>query len=75
MVSGKREVEYANLVEYCKARRKGFEGLLDYTQPLMEVSQAAVAGNHLNPSFRPFTEPAKAAVKCMRDSTLTASGC
>ncbi|KIJ20171.1 hypothetical protein PAXINDRAFT_126718 [Paxillus involutus ATCC 200175] len=58
-----REVEYANLVEYCKARRKGFEGLLDYTQPLMEVSQAAVAGNHLNPSFRPFTEPAKAAVK------------
>ncbi|KIK99243.1 hypothetical protein PAXRUDRAFT_30619 [Paxillus rubicundulus Ve08.2h10] len=58
-----REVEYANLVEYCKAWRKGFEGLVDYTQPLVEVSQAAVAGNHLNPSFRPFTEPAKAAVK------------
>ncbi|KAF9226467.1 hypothetical protein BS17DRAFT_775670 [Gyrodon lividus] len=58
-----RETEYANLVEYCKARRKGFEGLLDYTQPLIEVSKAAAAGNHLNPSFGPFTEPVKAAVK------------
>ncbi|KAF9247216.1 hypothetical protein BU15DRAFT_39362 [Melanogaster broomeanus] len=58
-----REAEYANLVEYCKARRKGFEGLLDYTQPLIEVSKAAIVGNHLNPSLGPVTEPVKVAVK------------
>ncbi|KIJ70179.1 hypothetical protein HYDPIDRAFT_78543 [Hydnomerulius pinastri MD-312] len=58
-----REAEYANLVEYCKARRKGFDGLQDYTQPLIEVSKVAGVTNHLNPIFRPLTGPAKAAVK------------
>ncbi|KAF8558886.1 ribonuclease III [Imleria badia] len=59
-----REAGYANLVEYCKARRKGFEGLSDYSQPLIEVSGVIVAGNHLNPTTRvAATEPVKAAVK------------
>ncbi|KAF8138575.1 hypothetical protein EV363DRAFT_1394017 [Boletus edulis] len=58
-----REAGYANLVEYCKARRKCFEGLSDYSQPLIEVSGVTVSGNHLNPTTRVATEPVKAAVK------------
>lgn len=57
------------MIEYCKARRKCFEGLSDYSQPLVEVSGVAVAGNHLNPTTRAAaTEPVKAAVKCTRVS-------
>lgn len=60
-----------NLIEYCKARRKCFEGLSDYSQPLVEVSGVAMTGNHLNPTTRAAaTEPVKAAVKCTRDSAL-----
>ena len=71
-----REAGYANLLEYCKAKRKTFEGLSDYSQPLLEVSGVAMIGNHLNPTTRAATaEPVKAAVKCARDHALTTSGC
>ncbi|KIJ56735.1 hypothetical protein M422DRAFT_57385 [Sphaerobolus stellatus SS14] len=54
-----REASYDNLVEYCKARRKGFEGLEDYSQPLVEVSRVPAVTNLLNPSSRPFTSSKK----------------
>ncbi|KAG8218739.1 hypothetical protein J3R82DRAFT_4409 [Butyriboletus roseoflavus] len=60
-----REAGYVNLIEYCKARRKCFEGLSDYSQPLIEVFGVAMTGNHLNPTTRAAaTESVKAAVKC-----------
>ncbi|KAG9317557.1 hypothetical protein JVU11DRAFT_1764 [Chiua virens] len=59
-----REAEYANLVEYCKARRKCFEGLSDYSQPLIEVSGIAMTGNHINPTAKAAaTESSKGTVK------------
>lgn len=59
-----REASYENLVEYCRARRKGFEGLEDYTQPLIEVSYVPVVANHLNPTSRPVAESKKNPAKC-----------
>ncbi|KAH7887826.1 hypothetical protein F5I97DRAFT_1952052 [Phlebopus sp. FC_14] len=58
-----REAGYANFVDYCKARRKGFEGLHDYDQPLIEVSKVAGVTSHLNPIIKPFTEHTKTAAK------------
>ncbi|GAW07656.1 Dicer-like protein 1 [Lentinula edodes] len=47
--------EYDNLVEFCKAHRRGFEGLKDYTQPLLEVSLFPSFIDRLNPAAAPFT--------------------
>ncbi|KAH7916192.1 hypothetical protein BJ138DRAFT_996390 [Hygrophoropsis aurantiaca] len=58
-----RESGFANLVEYCKARRKGFEGLQDYKQPLIEVSKVASTSNYLNPVFKLMPESAKAGAR------------
>jgi len=59
-----REGNYENFVEYCKARRKGFEGLEDYAQPLIEVSRVHTVTNHLNPTSRPSTASKKDPAKC-----------
>lgn len=76
LIFPEREAGYVNLMEYCKARRKCFEGLTDYSQPLMEVSGVAMTGNHLNPTTKSAaTESAKVAVKCTFDLALTAPGC
>ncbi|KAG8808333.1 hypothetical protein FRC19_005970, partial [Serendipita sp. 401] len=45
----------ANLVEVCKAKRKGFEGLVDYSQPLIEVSNLPGITNRLSPVVKTFT--------------------
>ncbi|KAL4075936.1 hypothetical protein J3A83DRAFT_4088626 [Scleroderma citrinum] len=58
-----RETGYINFVEYCKARKKGFEGLRDYQQPMIELSRVASVCNHLNPTFRRHTEPVRAVAK------------
>ncbi|KAJ3811921.1 hypothetical protein F5876DRAFT_88014 [Lentinula aff. lateritia] len=47
--------EYDNLVEFCKAHRRGFEGLKDYTQPLLEVLLFPSFIDRLNPAAAPFT--------------------
>ncbi|GJJ07506.1 hypothetical protein Clacol_001708 [Clathrus columnatus] len=47
-----RESSYDNFFEYCKARRRGFEGLEDYSQPLIEVDRVPAITNLLNPTFR-----------------------
>ena len=59
-----RESNYDNLVEYCKARRKGFESLQKYDQPLVEVSKVPAVQNHLNPTSRPATTSTKSPAKC-----------
>ncbi|KAL0949733.1 hypothetical protein HGRIS_009773 [Hohenbuehelia grisea] len=58
-----REAEYANFLEYCKARRKGFEGLQDENQPLIQVSKCQAFLNRLNPTSRNLTESTKASAK------------
>ncbi|KAJ4482678.1 hypothetical protein C8R41DRAFT_922061 [Lentinula lateritia] len=55
--------EYENLVEFCKAHRRGFEGLKDYTQPLLEVSLFPSFIDRLNPAAAPFT-PSTSQHKC-----------
>ncbi|KAE9410383.1 hypothetical protein BT96DRAFT_961824 [Gymnopus androsaceus JB14] len=47
-------MDYENLVEVCKAHRKGFEGLKDYKQPLLEVSGFPSVIDRLNPAAGPF---------------------
>ncbi|KAJ6516002.1 hypothetical protein C8R45DRAFT_958371 [Mycena sanguinolenta] len=47
-----REAGYSNLLEYCKAARKNFEGLKDEGQALIEVSSVMTAGG-LDPAFQP----------------------
>ncbi|KAI6105665.1 hypothetical protein F5141DRAFT_1189462 [Pisolithus sp. B1] len=58
-----REAGYNNFVEYCKARRKGFDGLQDYQQPMIEVAKIASVSNHLNPVFQPLAERSRAVAK------------
>ncbi|KAG1820277.1 uncharacterized protein BJ212DRAFT_1266415 [Suillus subaureus] len=58
-----REAEYANILEYCRARRKGFQGLQDNNQPLIEVSKAAAVLNRLNPVHKPLIETNKTSPK------------
>lgn len=58
-----REAGYSNFVEYCKARRKGFDGLRDYQQPMIEVAKIAGVSNHLNPVFQPLAVPTRAGAK------------
>ncbi|KAI6047271.1 hypothetical protein EDC04DRAFT_2622522 [Pisolithus marmoratus] len=60
-----REAGYGSFVEYCKARRKGFESLQDYQQPMIEVTKITSVSNHLNPVFKPLAEPARAVAKCI----------
>ncbi|KAF4602175.1 hypothetical protein EYR40_005379 [Pleurotus pulmonarius] len=52
-----REAEYPNLLEYCKARRHGFEGLKKDDQPLIEVSRVPPFLNRLSPTTP--SEPAE----------------
>lgn len=49
-----RESTYENHIEYCRARRKGFEGLQNDHQPLIEVSRIPALLNRLNPASRPW---------------------
>jgi endoribonuclease Dicer len=64
LIVSQRESNYDNFVEYCKARRKGFEGLQKYDQPLIEVSKVPTVLNHLNPTSRPVTTSTKSPAKC-----------
>ncbi|KAF9469115.1 hypothetical protein BDZ94DRAFT_1208489 [Collybia nuda] len=58
-----REAEYESLVDFCKARRKGFEGLKDYDQPIIEVSKIPASLNHLNPVSQLPSESSKSPAK------------
>ncbi|TFY77295.1 hypothetical protein EWM64_g6716 [Hericium alpestre] len=58
-----REAEYENLVEYCKARRKGFEGLQNYDQPLIQVERVPPILNKLNPTTKPIIPSTKPPAK------------
>ncbi|KIM21363.1 hypothetical protein M408DRAFT_104950 [Serendipita vermifera MAFF 305830] len=49
------DAKLSNLVDYCKAKRKGFEGLVDYGQPLIEVSNLPGLINRLSPTGKTFT--------------------
>ncbi|KAF5387826.1 hypothetical protein D9615_000336 [Tricholomella constricta] len=48
-----REAAYDSVLAFCQARRKGFEGLQDENQPLIEVSPLPSVLNRLNPTSRP----------------------
>ncbi|KAI0091960.1 hypothetical protein BDY19DRAFT_1027492 [Irpex rosettiformis] len=54
---GLREANCSSYLEYCKARRKGFEGLKDNSQPMIEVSQVSSAVNNLAPTCGLTTPP------------------
>ncbi|TFK75994.1 ribonuclease III [Pluteus cervinus] len=58
-----REAEYDSLLHFCKERRKGFEGLKDENQPIIEVDKVAPLLNHLNPHTIPVTPTQKFAAK------------
>ncbi|KAF7313697.1 hypothetical protein HMN09_00526500 [Mycena chlorophos] len=45
-----REAAYANLLEYCKAVRKNFEGLDDEGQALIEIESVFATVSHLDPA-------------------------
>jgi endoribonuclease Dicer len=60
-----REAEYGSLLGYCKARRKNFEGLQDYRQPIIEVSKVPYVLNRLNPTSRELTPSMEMPTKCM----------
>ncbi|KAI5124869.1 hypothetical protein M0805_007301 [Coniferiporia weirii] len=51
-----REQGFDNLVEYCRARRKGFGGLQNYKQPLIEVGLCPIIHSHLNPAAKPVAD-------------------
>jgi endoribonuclease Dicer len=62
-----KDAKYENVFEWCKAKRKGFEGLVDYTQPLIEVSNLPAIINRLQPTARTFDTaggPIKLSTKC-----------
>ncbi|KAF5369839.1 hypothetical protein D9758_001134 [Tetrapyrgos nigripes] len=46
-----KHAEYESLLEVCKARRHGFEGLKDEHQPLIEVSKISAFTDRLSPAF------------------------
>ncbi|KAG5644065.1 hypothetical protein DXG03_009155 [Asterophora parasitica] len=50
-----REALFDSILAHCKARRKGFEGLRDENQPLIEVTSLPPVLNQLNPASRPST--------------------
>ncbi|KAG1892562.1 hypothetical protein F4604DRAFT_1875874 [Suillus subluteus] len=46
-----------NILEYCRARRKGFQGLQDNNQPLIEVSKATAVLNQTNKTSPKYLIP------------------
>lgn len=60
-----REAKYGSFLEYCKDRRKGFEGLRDCNQPLIEVDRVLPVLNRLNPASKNPPNPTKHPAKCM----------
>ncbi|PVF99771.1 hypothetical protein CPB86DRAFT_756304 [Serendipita vermifera] len=48
--------KFNNLIDLCKAKRKGFEGVLDNDQPLIEVSSLPGLVNRLSPIARQNTD-------------------
>jgi endoribonuclease Dicer len=60
-----REAEHDSLLDFCKARRKNFDGLQDYGQPIIEVSKVPSILNRLNPTSRELTSSMKVPAKCM----------
>ncbi|KAI9448216.1 hypothetical protein H4582DRAFT_2140361 [Lactarius indigo] len=48
-----------SFLEYCKERRKGFEGLRDCNQPLIEVDRVLPVLNRLNPASKNPPNPTK----------------
>ncbi|KAF9006465.1 hypothetical protein BDQ17DRAFT_1351795 [Cyathus striatus] len=61
-VDGPREQPYESLLDSCRKRRKGFEGLKDNNQPILEVCKVPALVNHLNPSSTTIPET-RASVK------------
>ena len=61
----KREEESTSFLEYCKARRKDFEGLKDLEQPMLEVLQVPNVMSNLTPTRGQETPAqAKFVLKC-----------
>ncbi|KAF8268238.1 hypothetical protein EI94DRAFT_1661195 [Lactarius quietus] len=58
-VDSPREAKYGSFLEYCKERRKGFEGLRDCDQPLIEVDRVLPVLNRLNPASKNPPNPTK----------------
>ncbi|KAG6891279.1 hypothetical protein C0992_009471 [Termitomyces sp. T32_za158] len=58
-----REAAFENILEFTKARQKGFEDLQDVNQPLIEVTTIPAVLNQLNPTSRPVAQ-LKSPVKC-----------
>ncbi|KAF8076296.1 hypothetical protein FPV67DRAFT_1471163 [Lyophyllum atratum] len=58
LMDSPREAGYDNLLAFCKAR-KGFEGLRDEHQPLIEISTVPAILNQLNPTSRPLSSSTK----------------
>ncbi|KAH9943037.1 uncharacterized protein BXZ73DRAFT_87473 [Epithele typhae] len=52
-----REAEFSSFLEYCKARRKDFQGLEYDNQPMIEVSAVPSAANLLHPTGNGPTTP------------------
>ena len=64
LIFSQREKDYENMLEYCKARRKGFTELQNVNQPLIQVDQVPSVVNSLNPSSRPPAETKRSPAKC-----------
>ncbi|KZT58796.1 ribonuclease III [Calocera cornea HHB12733] len=47
-----REQEYASILDYCRAKRRGFEGVQDESQPLIEVDKVPEPLTRLSPHCR-----------------------
>ena len=72
-ICAQRESKYGSFLEYCKERRKGFEGLHDCNQPLIEVDRVLPVLNRLNPASRNPPNPTKHPAKCMSKSPFCIS--
>ncbi|KAI0269161.1 hypothetical protein BC834DRAFT_820033 [Gloeopeniophorella convolvens] len=51
-VDSPREAKYESFLEYCQIRRKGFEGLKDHNQPMIEVDRVLPVVNRLTPTSK-----------------------
>ncbi|KAF5317594.1 hypothetical protein D9611_014873 [Ephemerocybe angulata] len=58
-----REAEHDSYLAFVQANRKGFEGLEDNEQPLLEVDKVLGAVNNLNPRVREFVASSKAVAR------------
>jgi endoribonuclease Dicer len=65
-----READHESLLDFCKARRKNFEGLQDNGQPIIEVSMVANTLNLLNPTSRELTSSTRTPAKCMSTTLI-----